>query len=1089
MLEKEKFDIEPSDDPTADVQAGDRAAASADEAEKANGGAVKATDSAAKTDFGAAKTADSAADTDPVGQAGAAAPSGARQSKNYRPAHAKQSFFGRALDFFTASRKRSVIALCTAAAILLAAVGAAVIPSIIRSNEVPRKADPIKNPTEPSIEAPDEMLAVYLKMGLDVPFGEGWEDACTAAVESAHALGFKTLIVPAFENGKAIYLSGAQAPYDGNDYLKGIVAAAHRRAMTVFITADPLAAPDGEKRDLSDTHAATAVASEISDICEKYDVDGVVLTPFEVESSLSADEVSSDSGDGSDSSASSGTTSASSEPASDAGSSDALDNLPDDAASSAEPSDSAAPERAVMTFVADVAKKVRSSAKGACVGVLVSPDAADTAGSLSGGTADFILVGVDKPSDFESHTAAFGEKLAGKKPVYYTIDTAAAANAAISASDLVDQCDALLSKGTQTLVFNSLTALISGGAADFTELKAFILSLSDESSGIRTLSITSPSAHEFTTYSDSVTFIGASDPNEPLLVNGAAVERTDTGYFSVTFTLKKGKNTFTFEHKGTTQSYTVRYDKVMIKAIYPSEGATYNGGASVTVGVVALEGCTVRARLSDRIVTMTSGAATDSDEKFVTYTAEFTLPEATASPQELGALIVTASRGKDSETKSGGRFTVRGLNDSSSSNSDDSGSYDSGYGIEVGKGERYVCEVSRYQSETLDIINPTDERSRPTNAMLPQGTVDYCDDRDSYFYNPETGKTHIFRNLRYGKRIYAESNVKIFKATLPETNTVKPIAVSDDGRHTKLTFSVDWKAPFNVTLAPQSYVNPYPSSGRPNYAVSAATYEYVDIEFCYTAAPQEGFEFNNNPVFSRAEWVKCSSGCYALRLWLRTAGQFYGWQAEYNSRNQLEFSFLDPYQATPSPNRYGWTLKGAVIMIDPGHGGSDVGAVGSSKQYTEAVLNLILSQKIRRELENLGATVIMTRSDDSKVSLNDRNRMMLKYKPDIFVSVHRNSSTAASPRGYEDYYYYPFSKALADCVAAQAKSNFTIDRGTMFYPYQVTRVASCPSILTENGFVSNVAELELIKSEAHNEALATSTVQGIVNYFASIKQQ
>ena len=192
-------------------------------------------------------------------------------------------------------------------------------------------------------------------------------------------------------------------------------------------------------------------------------------------------------------------------------------------------------------------------------------------------------------------------------------------------------------------------------------------------------------------------------------------------------------------------------------------------------------------------------------------------------------------------------------------------------------------------------------------------------------------------------------------------------------------------------------------------------------------------------------------------------------------------------QITPSTNYYGYSLEGVKIVVDAGHGGVQPGAVGSSKQYTEAVLNLILARKLERELTSLGATVVMTRTADVDISLEERNLITQKEKPDIFISIHRNSSASSASKGYEDYYFHPFSKPLADAVYNRCVNDFTEGRGVRYYPFYVTRVSCCPSILTENGFMSNSADLEMIKTDYHNEKMAVSIMQGVIDYLVSIQ--
>ncbi len=922
-----------------------------------------------------------------------------------------------------------------------------------KNSSVPLTADPVEKVEEPDADAPRSILAVTLKV--EDFSSDDWQTQVESKITKAYDSGFNCIVVQSLSSGKAIYKSSIFESLDGNDYLRYIIDTAHKKAMLVFVKADPLAMPDSSNQyNICSDSSVTESSNEISYLCLSYGADGVILAPSELDK-----------------------------------------NNPTYSDYTANGGSMGYEEFAGLMlgkFVGRVAKEVRISGGGVCVGASVPlNDFENSKTWAEDGALDFVEVVSDFTAleDFKAYADSWIDSAEDGVEVYFNMPSSKV-DTENTVSMLCQQCDYLVERANTGFIFDSFN-VVDKADTDFAELTALLASITDEEYGIRTLTVQSPSSHDFSTYSDTVSFIGSSDPNYPLTLNGKDVERTATGYFTLTLKLEAGKNTFVFAHKETSETYTVTYNKVLIKSIYPSEEVYYDGGVSVTVGVIAYNGCTVKARLGNQVVDMVGGAAATNDvsESFVSFTAEFTMPEADVVPIEVGELIITAVRNGESETKAGGKIIVRAKDTTSSVTSGTASSvYESGYGIQVGVGDRYVAEVATYQTETLDIITPTDERSRPTNAYLPQGTVDYCSDTDIVFNNPESGNTNSFRNLDYGKRVYSDENIKIFKATLPETNTVTAVDTVNNGRHTVITFDVAWKAPFNVTLAPQSYADPYPKSGRPDYSVTSTTYQYIDLEFCYTVSGQGKVELGDNPVFSKAEWIKCESGNYALRLWLKQEGMFYGWIAQYNEDNQLEFYFLNPYQATESVNSYGYSLEGAVIVVDAGHGGGDVGAVGSSSQYTEAVLNLMLAKKIQRELENLGATVIMTRTDNTTVSLDERTKQTDEVMPDLFISVHRNASTSTSARGYENYYFSPFSKALADSVYERVKGDFTVDRGVQFYPFYVTRVSCCPSILTENGFVTNSEDLEMIKADSHNEALAKHTVEGIVDYFASIKQ-
>ena len=950
----------------------------------------------------------------------------------------------------TSLLRRFRIPILLAVVVIVAVVAAVLLLPLFDAGKeptVPASASKIEKVEEPTVEAPKALLATRLQLDADVARGEGWEDRVDALLKSAYDSGFNAVFFPVAAEGRTWYTGGHFASFDGTDYLSRIVAMAHERAMLVYLVADPLLTPEGKQYTLTDSACARRAGSELADACAHSGADGVLLEPGQPE--------------------------------------DGNPSYGSYAAQGGSMGYDAYRRSMLGRYLIAVAREIRTAGGGVCVGGAL-PDTALAEGQVWAEGMDFLVV------DAITATPAFGELAAAWQtafaegiPLYYRLPVS---DKSVSGKELTARCQALVDGGQHGLIFDD-SAVFMTGREDLAGLRTLIGGLTDEAYGIRTLTLQSPSSQQFTTYVDSVSFIGSSDPNFPLTLNGEAVERSETGYFSLDRRLAEGKNTFTFSHKDVEKTYTVTYKNVLIRSIYPDGETLCDGGSRLTVGVVAKSGCTVKARLGNEVITMTGGGPVSADaaEAFSTFSATFILPAADDVPITVGDLVVTATKGEMTETKSGGRIVVRARPAPVPSPDETaSAAYQSGYGIRVGEGDRYVAEVVSAQTETMDIITPTDERSRPTNAYLPQGTVDYCTEPED-FRSPDSGKRYKFRNLAYGKRVYSDSNIRVFKAILPETNTVTAVDTADDGRHTTLTFDVAWKAPFKVTLDPQKYENPYPRSGRPLYDITSTTYTHLDIEFCYTVSGQGKVEFDNNPVFRSAEWVKADSGNYLLRLWLKVPGQFCGWTASYNEDNQLVFYFLDPYVVKNAENSYGASLEGAVIVLDAGHGGADPGAVGASKEYTEAVLNLILTRKIQRELESLGATVILTRNDDREIYLEERFRLTTEIKPDVFISIHRNASTSSSARGYEDFYFHPFSKALADAVGARAATAFTVNHGVDYYPYHVCRVSCCPAILTENGYVSNRSDLEMIKADDHNERVARQTVLGIIDYFRSLK--
>ncbi len=921
------------------------------------------------------------------------------------------------------------------------------------SNEVPTSADKIDVVDDPITSAPAAVMGGYIVADVDYTLGNEAKKQIEEYVDLAAKNGYNCLVMPVISQKGAIYNSGRFKNATKTDLLTHAAEYAHKKGVMIYASVDPVRSPDGSY-DLSSADSVSACATEISNICSRG-VDGILFEYPTLTNNPTYDSYTA------------------------MGSGEGYESFQ---------------QQMLFKYLRNLCSEVRRAGFGVCIGVSVPSNQLEIAKSWADCSAtDFTLVTQMPHTQDENGYKALSEKWITQfkdlDPIYFLLGASDAVSGKVKQFDVVSQGECYASQGNNGMLVDSMSAL-----TQLKDLVTFLSTVKDESFGIRTLSVNTPSSSTFTTYNDSVSFIGASDPNYPLTLNGSEIERTETGYFSVDKKLKNGKNTFTFEHKGVKKTYTVTYKNIIIRSINPTNEQMCDGDVEITVSAVAKIGAKLKVRIGDEVKDMaSSGSATnDSAETFATYTATFVTPTAQDVPVEMGTMIVSATLDGKEETKSGGRIVVRAKKNQNSSvvSKPADEVYESGYGIIVGEGDRYVAEVTVTQTETLNIINPIDERSRPTNAYLPLGTVDYCSDKDAVFFNPESGNTNKFRNLDYGKRVYNEGNIKIFKATLPETNTITAVDCTDNGRHTVITFDTAWKAPFNVTLAPQSYAAPNLTSKRPDYSVSSLTYEYLDIEFCYTQSGQGRVDVEGNPIFKKAEWIKGSNGYYVLRLWLREKGKFYGWTAEYNKDNQLQFYFLDPAQIKTSTNYYGYSLEGVKIVVDAGHGGpSSPGAVGSSKQYTEAVLNLILARKLQRELESLGATVIMTRTDDSTLSLEDRNKITQKEKPDLFISIHRNSSTSSASKGYENFYFHPFSKPLAQAVYDTSVKDFSAGRGVQYYPFYVARVSCCPAILTENGFMSNSSDLETIKTDYHNEKLAVSITQGIVDYLVSIQIQ
>lgn len=178
-------------------------------------------------------------------------------------------------------------------------------------------------------------------------------------------------------------------------------------------------------------------------------------------------------------------------------------------------------------------------------------------------------------------------------------------------------------------------------------------------------------------------------------------------------------------------------------------------------------------------------------------------------------------------------------------------------------------------------------------------------------------------------------------------------------------------------------------------------------------------------------------------------------------------------------------LAGISVLLDPGHGQDDGGAMGAAgaQAPVEKDVNLAVSLAAKYRLEQLGATVHMIRTDDTFLTLQERNQKITELQPDFFIAVHHNSVDlsvdANQSAGTECYYFYPAGKQLAQTLVQNvAAATGRPERGTFWGYYYVARNATCPAVLLEVGFMVNPAEYEQVADEmtvwATGDAIARS---------------
>jgi N-acetylmuramoyl-L-alanine amidase len=231
-------------------------------------------------------------------------------------------------------------------------------------------------------------------------------------------------------------------------------------------------------------------------------------------------------------------------------------------------------------------------------------------------------------------------------------------------------------------------------------------------------------------------------------------------------------------------------------------------------------------------------------------------------------------------------------------------------------------------------------------------------------------------------------------------------------------------------------------------------------------------------------------------------------------------------------------VSAQVILIDPGHGGEDCGAMAYQKikngkkvkVICEKDIALVIAKKIQKILKKY-FHVYLTRSIDSTVGLDKRANMADKVQADIFISIHLNSSKTKSGKGYETFYLSnhndkavkkieatenknikgeqaiinniladlviervaPQSKKLARLLHREISSNVKkkfklVNRGIKPALFYVLALSKRPSVLLEAGFISNEKEMAKILNDNFQNKYALSIANGIRKYFKKTKE-
>ena len=536
----------------------------------------------------------------------------------------------------------------------------------------------------------------------------------------------------------------------------------------------------------------------------------------------------------------------------------------------------------------------------------------------------------------------------------------------------------------------------------------------------------------------------------------------------------------------------------LIDSVSPSGSIYVSPKEKILISVVAYSGADVSVRVGTK--RYEAKPADKETEGYTAFTVKVTMPKTREEIESLGTISVMAICGDNSLQMSGASVypaetvietTIQPTTMLSAGNyvpdlPEDAyefttlPSYNNPTGIVTTPHNtsdfigNQMCIVTKSFADTWPLI-AGDDTYVPYYTPLVYGTVDYVT-AASEAYNEEEGEMVYFYELSSGRKVKRD-NVQLIPQQGLAKNNISVVSSTGYGGTLTIKLKTDWKVPYAFTYNPQNYYSAY---GK-KYNVTGFTANYLQMTFYHTSSATGNIDVSGSDVISSAYW-NVSGDTATLTMPLCFAGQYYGYSVEYDDSGYMSIIIHNRPQS----------LRGSLILLDPGHGGNDPGALGLGGGVYESNVNYALAYYTKLALEAKGATVYMTRGGDTAVELEERKAMVRSLKPDLFVSIHCNGNKDKNKIGTSVYYYKPFSYKLASSIYNQLLTVFKnnlyygqsslyddIADGIVYYPFSVARLEDCPSVLVETGYITNESECLKLIDAGNQQKLANAIAAGI----------
>ena len=547
-----------------------------------------------------------------------------------------------------------------------------------------------------------------------------------------------------------------------------------------------------------------------------------------------------------------------------------------------------------------------------------------------------------------------------------------------------------------------------------------------------------PTDHQTT--ANQIFLIGTA-PKGQVLVNGRLIKRSPAGHFAPSFPLKVGDNLFTLRYQN--QQVEIKVKRLSTIQLPPKGLAFAPNSLTPSVDIARLPGEIIcfsavsspNAKVNVNLANQTIALLPQSQN--------VQLPPNSAALTEQNRPITASVVGKYAGCTTALQPASLGIPEFALT-------IDGKTTKQLGTGKITILSPLQLEVAEVTAVSGVARTGASTDSSrltpLPKGTQATI-----------TAKEGEWLRLDYGGWINSKET-RIIKGVTPPTSIIRSVRARQLPGATEVVFPLQVPVPVSVQQGEKSFT----------------------LTLYNTTAETDIIRLDDDPLISRLDWQQVAPKQVQYTFNLKVAQQW-GYKLRYDGTSLVLTLRHPPKRGQEAP------LKGIKILLDPGHGGKELGSRGPTG-YPEKDINLLMSKLVREQLVAKGATVYMTREDDREVGLGDRVSMIDKLEPNFALSIHYNalpdSGDAINTKGIATFWYNAQAHSLAlflhnYLVKKLARPSY----GVYWNNLALTRPTTAPSVLLELGFMINPTEFEWITNKQEQQKLARAISDGITEWF------